>query len=87
MSIMIGLAGADNARKTTEKELNLGTPCLDDANKTWVYVRHHAACAAAAVVAVNASTFLTEAGTGYTNGATAAAINEYGWVRKTTTPL
>ena len=87
MTIMIGLAGADNARVTTDKEFNLGTPCMDDAGNTWTYVKHHAATAAAGVVGLNRTTFTTEAGTGFTNGPTAGILDGYGWIRRTTPVL
>lgn len=86
MAVMIGLAGAAHERKTTYPEFRVGTPCLDDANRSWVYVKFHATVAGAGVVAVDGS-FNTAAGTGYTNGASAAALGDYGWVRKTTSPL
>ncbi len=86
MAIMIGMAGAAHERKTVYSELRVGTPCLDDANRSWVYVKFGAATAGGAAVGIDGS-FNGTAGTGYTNGASAAALGDYGWVRKTTSPL
>jgi hypothetical protein len=83
---MIGMAGAAHERKTPYSELRVGTPCLDDANRTWVYVKFHATVAGGAAVTIDGS-FNTATGTGYTNGASAAAAGDFGWVRKTTSPL
>lgn len=80
----IPLVGANFARRTQTKEFNLGTPTLDNINQTWVY------CHAAAAVATGTCTLtgfeLTDAAGNYTAD-TAFAAGDYGWVRKTTSPL
>lgn len=82
-----GIVGANIDRKTPVQEFTLGLPALDNGNQTWVYVSHSAILAANAATAVNGS-FVAAAGTGYTNGPnTAAAVGDFGWVRKTTSPL
>ena len=87
MAVLIGLIGAAHDRKTVNKEFNLGTPCLDDQNRTWVYVKFNGTVAASATAVVDGSFGATSGAGSYTNGATAAAANDYGWVRKTTSPL
>jgi len=81
-----GLVGANTARRTTEKEFNLGTPLISAENTTYVYVRATAAIAAAAVVTVTGG-FTASTGAGNYTAEQAFAANEYGWVRKTASPL
>jgi len=85
MPAVIPLAGVNFARRTTTKEFSLGTPQLDDSNRTWVYVQASEAvgtgtCTVSAVFA------LTDAAGSHTADV-AFASGEYGWVRKTTSPL
>ena len=87
MPFVIPMVGANPSRRTSTKEFALGTAQVDDQNRTWVYVQADVAVAAAAAPVMSASFHLT-AGTGGSYTAdTAFAINEYGWVRKTTSPL
>lgn len=85
MPAVIPLAGVNFARRTTTKEFKLGTPQLDDSNQTWVYVQASEAVATGTCT-VSGAFALTDAAGSYTAD-TAFASGEYGWVRKTTTPL
>lgn len=85
MPAVIPLAGVSFARRTTTKEFSLGTPQLDDSNRTWVYVQASEAVATGTCT-VSAAFALTDAAGNYTADA-AFASGEYGWVRKTTSPL
>jgi len=77
--------GVNFARRTLVAEHGLGTPVLGNQNDTWVYVKATEAVATGTCT-VDASFNLTDAAGNYTAD-TAFAINEYGWVRKTTSPL
>lgn len=81
-----GLVGANSARRTTEKEFNLGTPMITPENTTYIYVRATAPVAAAAVVTASGG-FTIATGAGAYTAEQAFATNEYGWVRKTASPL
>lgn len=85
MAAVIPMAGVNFARRTTTKEYTLGTPQLDDANRTWVYVQA-SENVATGTCTVSAAFALTDAAGSYTAD-TAFASGEYGWVRKTTSPL
>lgn len=85
MPAVIPLVGVNFARRTTTKEFKLGTPQLDDDNRTWVYVQASEAVATGTCT-VSGAFALTDAAGNYTAD-TAFASGECGWVRKTTTPL
>jgi len=85
MAFAIPMVGANPSRRTTTREFKLGTAQIDDANRTWVYVQASEAVATGTCT-VDANFALTDAAGNYTAD-TAFAINEYGWVRKTTSPL
>ena len=85
MAAVIPLAGVNFARRTTTKEYTLGTPQLDDSNRTWVYVQA-SENVATGTCTVSAAFALTDAAGSYTAD-TAFASGEYGWMRKTTSPL
>lgn len=85
MPFVIPMVGAQAARRTTNREFKLGTVQLDDSNQTWVYVQASEAVATGTCT-VSAAFALTDAAGNYTADA-AFASGEYGWVRKTTTPL
>lgn len=87
MPFTIPMAGASATRRTTTKEFALGTTQLDDSNRTWVYVQADLAVGAAAAPVMSAAFHLTAAAAGAYTADVAFAINEYGWVRKTTSPL
>lgn len=79
------LAGANTARRTTTQEYALGTPMLGAGNSTWVYVR--ASEAVTSTCTVNTTTFALTDAAGNHTADDAFASGEYGWVRRTTTPL
>lgn len=85
MAAVIPMAGANFARRTTTKEYTLGTPQLDDSNRTWVYVQA-GENVATGTCTVSAAFALTDAAGNYTADV-AFVSGEYGWVRKTTSPL
>lgn len=85
MPFVIPMVGAAAARRTTNREFKLGTVQLDDSNQTWVYVQASEAVATGTCT-VSGAFALTDAAGNYTAD-TAFASGEYGWVRKTTTPL
>lgn len=85
MPFVIPMVGAQAARRTTNREFKLGTVQLDDSNQTWVYVQASEAVATGTCT-VSAAFALTDAAGNYTAD-TAFASGEYGWVRKTATPL
>jgi hypothetical protein len=85
MAAVIPLAGVNFARRTTTKEYNLGTPQLDDSNRTWVYVQA-SETVATGTCTVSGAFALTDTAGSHTAD-TAFASGEYGWVRKTTSPL
>lgn len=85
MPFVIPMVGAQAARRTTNREFKLGTVQLDDSNQTWVYVQA-SETVATGTCTVSAAFALTDAAGNYTAD-TAFASGEYGWVRKTTTPL
>ena len=81
------LVGASFNRRTTTPEFKVGTPALGPGNSTYVYVgpAANAITAAATCTVTGAFAVNNTAGT-YTADA-AFATGEYGWVRKTTSPL
>ena len=85
MPFVIPMVGAAAARRTTAREFKLGTAQIDDLNQTWVYVQASEAVATGTCT-VSAAFALTDAAGNYTADA-AFASGEYGWVRKTTSPL
>ena len=85
MPFAIPMVGAAAARRTPNREFKLGTAQLDDSNQTWVYVQASEAVATGTCT-VSGAFALTDAAGNYTAD-TAFASGEYGWVRKTTSPL
>ena len=85
MAFVIPMVGANTARRTTNREYALGTAQIDDQNRTWVYVQA-SEVVATGTCTVSGTFVLTDAAGSYTADVTFAA-NEYGWVRKTTSPL
>ena len=85
MPFVIPMVGAQAARRTSNREFKLGTVQLDDSNQTWVYVRASEAVATGTCT-VSGAFALTDAAGNYTAD-TVFASGEYGWVRKTTSPL
>lgn len=87
MAFTIPLAGANPSRRTPSREFLPGTSSLDDANRTWVYVGPAAnAIAAAATCTVTGAFAVNNTAGNYTADA-AFVAGEFGWVRKTTSPL
>jgi hypothetical protein len=87
MPLMIPLVGAKFARRTTSREFQPGSSTTDDSNRTWVYVGPAAnTINAAAACTVTGAFAVNNTGGNYTAD-TAFATGEYGWVRKTTSPL
>lgn len=84
MAAVIPMAGVNFARRTTTKEYTLGTPQLDDSNRTWVYVQ--ASEVVSGTCTVSGAFALTDAAGSHTADPSFAS-GEYGWVRKTTSPL
>lgn len=85
MAAVIPMAGANFARRTTTKEYTLGTPQIDDSNRTWVYVQASGAVATGTCT-VSGAFALTDAAGAHTADV-AFASGEYGWVRATISPL
>lgn len=87
MPFTIPMAGAQATRRTTTPEFKVGTTNLDDNNRTFVYVGPAANAIAAAATCTVTSTFAVNATAGNYTADTAFAAGDYGWVRKTTSPL
>ena len=87
MAFVTALVGANPSRRTTTREFTLGTAALDDQNRSWVYVQSDVAVAAAQVPVMSATFHLTAATAGAYTADVGFAIGDYGWVRKTTSPL
>jgi len=77
--------GVNFALRTTDPTHGLGTPVLGDKNDTWVYVQASEAVATGTCT-VDSNFALTDTAGNYTAD-TAFASGDYGWVRKTTSPL
>ena len=85
MPFVIPMVGAAAARRTTTREFKLGTVQVDDSNQTWVYVQASEAVATGTCT-VSGAFALTDAAGNYTADV-AFVSGEYGWVRKTASPL
>ena len=85
MPFVIPMVGPQASRRTSNREFTLGTAQIDDSNRTWVYVQASEAVATGTCT-VSAAFALTDAAGNYT-AETAFAAGEYGWVRKTASPL
>lgn len=87
MPLTTALVGANTSRRTQNKEFVPGTAALDDQNRSWVYVGPAAnAISAAGTCTVTGAFAVNNTAGNYTADA-AFATGEYGWVRKTTSPL
>ena len=82
-----GIIGPGMYDRSQTPQLALGTALISDTNQTFVYVQASVALAAAAPCTVSQTTFLATAGSGYTVDVNPFAIGDYGFVRKTTSPL
>jgi len=83
------LIGVNTALSSAKPQFALGTVALVG-NKPYTYVKAGLTHAASAVVEVSASTFVTEAGTGFTVPAAltdGVPSGEYFWIAQTATPF
>lgn len=87
MAFTIPLVGANPSRRTSSPEFKVGTTQLDDANRTWVYVGPSANTISAAATCTVTGAFAVNNTAGSYTADTAFATGDYGWVRKTTSPL
>jgi hypothetical protein len=82
---VLGFITPQFAQRDTAAVMTLGTPQIGALNDTWVYVQASEAVATGTCT-VSAAFALTDTAGTYTAD-TAFASGEYGWVRKTTSPL
>ena len=82
-----GIVGANPLRRTTTPEFKVGTTNLDDSNRTFVYVGPATNAIAAAATCTVTGAFAVNATAGNYTADTAFAAGDYGWVRKTASPL
>jgi len=82
-----GKLGIDYAKRGTTPDFTVGTPDFDNANRSWVYVGPAANAVAAAATCTVTAGFAVNATAGNYTADTAFASGEYGWVRKTASPL
>ena len=87
MPFTIPMAGAQANRRTSTPEFKVGTTNLDDSNRTFVYVGPATNAIAAAATCTVTGAFAVNAAAGTYTADTAFAAGEYGWVRKTASPL
>lgn len=88
MTLASGIVGANHLLADDTPRFKVGTPSLDDNNRTYVYAGplSGGALAAAATCTVTGAFALTNAAGTYTTDV-AIAVGQYAWVRKTTSPL
>ena len=82
---VLGFVTPQFAQRDTAAVMTLGTPQIGALNDTWVYVQASEAVATGTCT-VSAAFAITDTAGTYTAD-TAFASGEYGWVRKTTSPL
>ena len=87
MPFTIPMVGAQANRRTSTPEFKVGTTNLDDSNRTYVYVGPAANAIAAGATCTVTGAFAVNATAGNYTADTAFAAGEYGWVRKTASPL
>ena len=87
MPFTIPMAGAQANRRTSTPEFKVGTTNLDDSNRTFVYVGPATNAIAAAATCTVTGAFAVTAAAGPYTADTAFAAGDYGWVRKTASPL
>ena len=87
MPFTIPMAGAQANRRTSTPEFKVGTTNLDDSNRTYVYVGPATNAIAAAATCTVTGAFAVNATAGNYTADTAFAAGDYGWVRKTASPL
>jgi hypothetical protein len=81
------LIGANVDRRTESAEFKLGTAFIGADQQVWTYCQASGSAVATGARTLNASTFLLTSAAGSHTADTAFAQNEYGWVRRTTSPL
>ena len=87
MPFTIPMAGAHANRRTSTPEFKVGTTNLDDSNRTFVYVGPATNAIAAAATCTVTGAFAVNAAAGNYTAEAAFVAGEYGWVRKTASPL
>ena len=87
MAFTIPMLGAQANRRTPTPEFKVGTTNLDDSNRTFVYVGPAANAISAAAPCTVTGTFAVNNTAGSYTADAAFATGEYGWVRKTASPL
>lgn len=88
MAFTSPLVGAsETAVRSITPQFKVGTPVMGDQNRTWVYVGPAANAIAANATCTVTGAFAVNATAGNYTADTAFATGEYGWVRKTTSPL
>lgn len=87
MPFTIPMAGAQANHRTSTPKFKVGTTNLDDSNRTFVYVGPAANAITAAAKCTVTDAFAVNNTTGDYTADAAFAAGEYGWVRKTTSPL
>lgn len=86
-TLATNMVGANTDRRTQTQEYTPGMAALDNQNRTWVYVGPAAnPITAAATCTVTGAFAVNQTAGNYTADA-AFATGDYGWVRKTTSPL
>ena len=81
------LAGSNTARRTSLPEFAVGTPILSRGNNTFVYVGPATNAITAAATCTVTAAFIVNNTVGSYTADDAFATGEYGWVRKTASPL
>jgi hypothetical protein len=87
MPSITGKLGVSYSKRDTVPTFAVGTSDFDDANRSWVYVGPAANAISAAATCTVTGPFAVNATAGNYTADVAFATGEYGWVRKTTTPL
>ena len=85
--VAVPLVGANTDRRTAFPEFAVGTPTLARDNRTYVYVGPAANAIAAGAACTVTGAFAVNNTAGNYTADTAFATGEYGWVRKTASPL
>jgi hypothetical protein len=86
MPAVLDAIGVNTARRTTEAEFKVGTVVIGDDANAWTYGKA-SETVATGTCTLNGSTFAITDAAGNHTADTAFAANEYGWVRRTTTPF
>lgn len=81
------IVGANTDRRTASPEFAVGTPILARDNRTYVYVGPAANAIAAGATCTVTGAFAVNNTAGNYTADTAFAPGDYGWVRKTASPL